>query len=1593
MATSTPLPRERGERATNPTEAPASKDTTVEAELQNEEDNVDRNPTGSQEDNEEPEAYFGDFPGRVHEGQVRIGFANIYGIPADADHPKNTTIRESINYLGANIIGLAETNLHWKKLPGKDRWDERSRGWWDNSKHVISYNTLSSPQFTHQPGGTLSITRGDTSFRVISQGCDKSNMGRWSWTLISGRRGVTTRIITAYRPCASKGLKSTYMQHKRVLDAKKINTCPRKHMLDELCTALTAWIESGNQIILLIDLNEDVINSSSAKKLNDLGLQECITNRHTPGIIPPTCIKGSRPIDGIFISQTLHISQGGYLPFSCFPSDHRALWIDVSMSNLCGNTMAPIRNPAARRLKCNDPTTQKKWLNLYISYLESENAIKRAYTLQTVLQPSLPFPQDREYEKIRIIRMQARQYADKKCRKLRMGAVPYSLELAAARSMITLWKAIVSWKLGGKTNMKYLQRLEKKNNVTNSRYATLKDAKEKLSEAFSKYWSVKKEAHDLRLKFLEKKATELATDNDLEPANIYKQLITREAQRTTARKIKSVLRRVQGNGVTKVSLLNDRGEWVETTGKLDIEKGCAKENATKFRQTENTPCMNGQLAEDLGFLGNTPSADAILEGRYQPPPGTSQFTAEFLHHLQYDVNAKVAPPLEIVTTSDYTSGWKNKKEQISAGKSGWTFSHSKTCALNKTTADFEATMAHIPYVTGYAPKEWKVGVNIMIYKKVNMDRVDKLRTIVLKEADANFNDGKLGRDMMRHAEDKQMIAKEQYGSRKGHCSIDHAVNKRLTFDLFRLSRSPGALCSNDAKSCYDRILHSIASLAMRRLGIPLPPIECMLTCIQQMDHFIRTTHGDSDISYSSKHTAIPFQGVLQGNGAAPSIWVAVSTPLLNMMRTAKHGLQMTSAITKEKSNIVGYAFVDDTDLVQGNIMNHSITAEEVMEEMQMAILRWEGGLKATGGALVPSKSFVYPIDFKFDRAGRAHYKSVEEIGGHFQAPNADGTITQLEQLEPTESRETLGVFLSPDGTNDEAASQLRKKASEWSNLVLTGHLSVEDVRRAMDTTVIKSLEYPLPALTLTEKQCHRIMAPVLQVTLPKTRVCRTFPRAVVYGPKGTLGLGINNLYLVQGSKHIALLHQFLDTDTITGDLLRNSIELTKMYVGHGENLFSLDFSRLGRLTPPTWISHLWGFCHKFKIKIEDGVTSNLTPKRLNDKFIMQEIAQHREFSNTELVHINRCRMHLKVMTISDIANGNGQLLRHGVLKGQMMQLDNPTLLWPRQDRPGIRSWRIWRKAVKRIFMRQIKLHLKPEYLLGGWNDGNSENWNWFFVPQTQRVYQRLDSRWKTYQRQGRGSLGTASPFTYLSDAIGLPPLARRCSVFRDSHGKLRLSGSSRELPQQDRRTHKSCTMLDNIFYKGNVTRLLQSIRDGKAKAVSDGSFLQSHKLGTAAFVVEGETTGDLVQGSHETPGSKSSQCAHRSEMFGIFALILMVNALCTKNDIQEGHITAKCDGEGTIKILHNLHVITKNTRKHFDLIIAITKALNKSPLTWTFAHIDGHQDDHVEFNRLDRWAQLNVMVDKERSHTCCTYAFCNNSTTTIRIPTFDVPIL
>ena len=114
---------------------------------------------------------------------------------------------------------------------------------------------------------------------------------------------------------------------------------------------------------------------------------------------------------------------------------------------------------------------------------------------------------------------------------------------------------------------------------------------------------------------------------------------------------------------------------------------------------------------------------------------------------------------------------------------------------------------------------------------------------------------------MDNAESVQAIAPEQYGARKRHSAQTQALNKRLTLDLYQQKKVPAILCSNDAKSCYDRVVHPVVMMALQRLGVPSEAILSMIGTFQSMQHHLRTSYGDTDEYFTCNDAPINFHGL------------------------------------------------------------------------------------------------------------------------------------------------------------------------------------------------------------------------------------------------------------------------------------------------------------------------------------------------------------------------------------------------------------------------------------------------------------------------------------------------------------------------------------------------------------------------------------------------------------------------------------------------------------------------------------------------------------------------------------------------------------
>ncbi len=459
----------------------------------------------------------------------------------------------------------------------------------------------------------------------------------------------------------------------------------------------------------------------------------------------------------------------------------------------------------------------------------------------------------------------------------------------------------------------------------------------------------------------------------------------------------------------------------------------------------------------------------------------------------------------------------------------------------------------------------------MLEKTPGNFNVEKLRIILLFEADFNANNKWIRCAVMFNAKTMDLLADKQYGSRRHKAAVLQCLNKGLFYDLLWQLKKPAVLCSNDAKSCYDWITLLAAALCLCRLGAPINMVKSMTTTIHGMNHHIRTIYSNSQQSANRNLWAAPIAGIGQGNGAGPSIWAAVSSPMFEIMRQEGFYALLQGAISLQSCTIAGFAFVDDTDLC---VTHPTDKANQVAAHMQKAVTLWEGLLRATGGALVPEKCFWYLVAFEHSN-NKWKYLQCNQAPGSLTILDTDRRPNLVQRLEPHEARRTLGVRLAPDGNMETELDYLLDVAKDWQCKMKNSKLGRWESMFSLRNVLLRKLVYPLPATTFNKEQCQLIMSPILAQGLPLAGFIRTFPHALAHGPLKFCGINIPNLFTEQTLAHIHTLLKFSNqAQDLTGFLLRASGETMRLELGWTGQLFEAPLI-LQELITESWLKHTW----------------------------------------------------------------------------------------------------------------------------------------------------------------------------------------------------------------------------------------------------------------------------------------------------------------------------------------------------------------------------------------------------------------------------------
>ena len=240
---------------------------------------------------------------------------------------------------------------------------------------------------------------------------------------------------------------------------------------------------------------------------------------------------------------------------------------------------------------------------------------------------------------------------------------------------------------------------------------------------------------------------------------------------------------------------------------------------------------------------------------------------------------------------------------------------------------------------------------------------------------------------------------------------------------------------NDTKGCFDQIQHTFTVLVLMHYGVAWSVATTQIGVLQKAKYKIKTGYGVSTPVYGDEETAI--SGIGQDKGLSPVLWALISPIIFKMCKAKGHGINATTAISKQEISFMGFAFVDDIDLV-ADAEDVNTPGATMIARFQAITTCWNGGIRISGGLIVPEKTQWFWISFYWDGWDLV-YHTKDILSGNNTLPDKNGDIYTVTREKPTSAFVSLG-FNNPLSGGDAATGEvIWDAANVFEAQMLTSH--------------------------------------------------------------------------------------------------------------------------------------------------------------------------------------------------------------------------------------------------------------------------------------------------------------------------------------------------------------------------------------------------------------------------------------------------------------------------------------------------------------------------------------------------------------------------
>jgi hypothetical protein len=668
--------------------------------------------------------------------------------------------------------------------------------------------------------------------------------------LLGGAAGHNTQIITAYYPCRNKNINSgtSYQQQRWYFVTKKKDlTCPLILFCKHLIKELKQWQVMGDRIVLFMDYNEQVTDGKLGQALGDRegpGLVEAALS-HTGTSPGATLFWGLHPIDGLWVSKDLDISNVCVMPFGFGVGNHRAFIIDISLELLVGVNLIKVIRPASRQLNSRILGCAKAYIASLESNIKRHKLLKRLHDAHTG-----GYTQRETARRVIAINEEGKQYmshAEKICRKIKCCRIPFSPEASIWICRVQVYYSLLCYHHGKIKNWGNLKRAARRCNIPNPLSLLVQDILTRLKEC--KFECIFYQEHGQRFhwKHLNDRLKVAQEQEDEEAFAKISAIIQREQQRAFWRKLNFVTGKKSTRSATTIQCDGLGGAIMEYCTRDMVERTIFSDvHKKRYTLAGEAPICNGAFLKDFRYMATTPASCAVLDSTYVPPPGSDAATADLFREVAEIQKLVLANSVSfVITPEQWKQYWQVVNEKTSSSASGIHFGHYIVGCNSEMISHYHAAHVTVTLAHAIQLERWSKGLSVMLEKTLGVTLVTKLCAILLMEGDFNATNKIMYRGRMLNKTRKHALMPEDIFSKKNHMADDGTLCKTLFYDITRQAHIPAVIASVDALNCYDRIVHAMASLIFQAFGVPPSAVKSMMGAIDNMKFFLRTGFGDS----------------------------------------------------------------------------------------------------------------------------------------------------------------------------------------------------------------------------------------------------------------------------------------------------------------------------------------------------------------------------------------------------------------------------------------------------------------------------------------------------------------------------------------------------------------------------------------------------------------------------------------------------------------------------------------------------------------------------------------------------------------------------